>query len=76
MVDLNNKRSEIVRQIEDIDKQIIKIRDDCESEVALLEKKAVALKHDLFKAHQEWIKKHSQSDMKVGKEPFENKNRM
>lgn len=62
MVDMSDKRGEIVRQIEDLDKQIIKIREDCESEVALLEKKSADLKHDLFKAHQEWGKKHPKSE--------------
>ncbi|GAI46241.1 unnamed protein product [marine sediment metagenome] len=74
MVDLKDKRSEIVERIENVDKEILKIRDDCESAVALLEKKSADLKDDLFVAHQEWIKKHSKSDMKVGKEPFEDKN--
>ncbi|GAI05238.1 unnamed protein product [marine sediment metagenome] len=41
MVDMSDKRGEIVQQIEDIDKQIIKIREDCDFEVASLEKKSM-----------------------------------
>ncbi|GAH92776.1 unnamed protein product [marine sediment metagenome] len=58
MVDMSDKRGEIVRQIEDLDRQILKIREDCDFEVASLEKKSADLKHDLFKAQQEWSKKH------------------
>ncbi|GAH97843.1 unnamed protein product [marine sediment metagenome] len=58
MVDMSDKRDEIVRQIEDLDEQILKIKEDCDSEVASLEKKSSDLKHDLFLAQQKWSKKY------------------
>lgn len=57
-IDMSDKRKEIVQQIESIEKKISKIREECESEVALLENKSNDLKHELYKAQQIWDKKH------------------